>query len=172
MNYRPYAPEDFDQLYALEELCFEPPFRFGRRYMKALVQHPHAAVWIAEEDGKMAGFAVVEWGEGKGGVTAYIQTIEVVLEARGHGVGGELLSRIAGSAHAAGALLIWLHVEAGNAAAIRLYEAQGYFCEGREENFYPQGRAALIYLKRLDASVASHSALTAALPGAVPGDSP
>ena len=29
MKYRPYKPEDFEALYALEEACFQPPFRFG-----------------------------------------------------------------------------------------------------------------------------------------------
>jgi ribosomal protein S18 acetylase RimI-like enzyme len=149
--YRLYKPEDFDQLYALEELCFEPPSRFSRHYMRQLVNRSNGATWIAEEDGQMAGFAIVEWAERKSGVpsdrsssqgckhgvTAYIQTIEVTPEARGQGVGRELLRRIEGSACAAGAGMIWLHVEAANAAATRLYEANGYRCEGRKENYYP-----------------------------------
>jgi ribosomal-protein-alanine N-acetyltransferase len=147
--YRLYTPEDFDSLYALEERCFEPPSRFGRRYMRLLVSGANAAAWIAEEDGRLWGFAIVDWAEERRGVTAYIQTIEVAPEARGRGVGGALLGSIENSARAAGASLIWLHVEAGNASAIRLYEAQGYVCDGRQENYYPHGRAALIYVKRL-----------------------
>jgi ribosomal-protein-alanine N-acetyltransferase len=153
--YRLYKPEDFDPLYALEELCFEPPSRFGRRYMRLLVSRSNAAAWIAEENGCLWGFAIVEWAEERRGVTAYIQTIEVAPEMRGRGVGGALLGSIEGSTHAAGAGLIWLHVEATNAAAIRLYEAQGYACDGRQENYYPHGRAALIYVKRLDSGTAS-----------------
>jgi [ribosomal protein S18]-alanine N-acetyltransferase len=153
--YRPYKPEDFDQLYALEELCFEPPQRFSRRYMRQLISRANAATWIAEEDGRLVGFAIVEWRAGKQGVTAYIQTIEVAPEARRRGVGHELLSRIQSSARGAGACLIWLHVEAVNASAIRLYESHGYHCEGREENYYPLGRAALIYGKRIDSDSAS-----------------
>lgn len=149
MLYRLYKPEDFDPLYALEELCFEPPSRFGRRYMRLLVSRANAATWIADEDGRLWGFAIVEWSEGRRGVTAYIQTIEVAPEMRGRGVGGALLGSIEGSARAAGAGLIWLHVEAANAGAIRLYEARGYTCDGRQENYYPHGRAALIYVKRL-----------------------
>ena len=153
MLYSPYTPQDFDQLYALEELCFEPPERFSRRYMRQLISRSNAATWIAEEDGQMAGFAIIEWREGKHRVTAYIQTIEVAPEARGRGVGRELLSRIEGSARGAGACLIRLHVEETNAGAIRLYEAHGYACESREENYYPRGRAALIYGKRLENEV-------------------
>jgi ribosomal protein S18 acetylase RimI-like enzyme len=153
MLYRPYIPQDFDQLYALEELCFEPPYRFSRRYMHQLVNCANVATWMAEEDGQMAGFAIVEWNQEPDEMTAYIQTIEVAPEKRGCGVGRELLSRIEGSARLAGTSLIWLHVEVANAGAIRLYEAHGYLCEGRRENYYPRGRSALIYGKRLDSAL-------------------
>jgi ribosomal-protein-alanine N-acetyltransferase len=147
--YRSYKLEDFDRLYALEELCFEPLFRFSRRTMRLLVSRSNSATWIAEDAENMAGFAIVEWTEGRSGLTAYIQTIEVAPEARSRGVGSELLSRIENASFAAGAAVIWLHVEAANTGAIRLYEAHGYHCEGREENYYPLDRAALIYKKRL-----------------------
>jgi ribosomal-protein-alanine N-acetyltransferase len=164
--HRLYIPADFEQLYALEEACFEPPSRFSRRFMRLLVECSHAATWIAEEAGQIAGFAIIDWAEEDNGVpsdgslslgcnneiTAYIQTVEVSPEVRGRGVGRELLNRIEGSARLAGALSIWLHVEEGNTAAIRLYEAQNYCCEGREEDYYPSGRAALIYVKRLAAA--------------------
>jgi len=147
--YRLYNPGEFASLYAIEEICFQQPFRFGRRYMRNLVESAGTATWIAEEDGRMAGFAIAEWAEGRSGVAAYIQTIEVLPEARGRGVGAELLVRLEGSARAAGAGLIWLHVDAENAGAIRLYEARGFHPEGRAENYYPKGRAALIYSKTL-----------------------
>ena len=156
MLYRPYTPQDFDVLYALEELCFEPPVRYSRRHMRLLVSRSNGATWIAEEDGRLTGFAIVEWAERKNGITAYIQTIEVAPEARNRGVGRELLGRIEDSARLACAGVIWLHVEEVNAAAIRLYEAHGYRCEGREEKYYPLGRAALIYVKRLDSGTAGH----------------
>ncbi|HEY1208594.1 MAG TPA: N-acetyltransferase [Terracidiphilus sp.] len=155
MLYRPYTPQDFDQLYALEERCFELPFRFSRRAMRLLVSLSNGATWIAEEDGKMAGFAIVEWNQEPGKVVAYIQTLEVSAEQRGCGVGRELLFQIEGSTRNAGAGMIWLHVETENTAAIRLYEAQGYRCEGRQENYYPLGRAAFIYKKRLKEEAAN-----------------
>lgn len=155
MLYRPYTSRDFAQLYAIEELCFEPADRFGRRYMQQLLKSSNTATWIAENDGQMAGFAIVQWRERKKRITAYIQTIEVSPESRGQGVGRELLARIGDSSRTASAALIWLHVDAANTAAIRLYEGHGYSCEGRQENFYPRGLPALIYLKRLDSRPAS-----------------
>ena len=155
MLYRPYTPEDFAELYAIEEVCFQPPLRFGRRYMRQLIDRSNTATWIAEQDGRLAGFAIVEWMRETGGVIAYIQTLEVAPDRRGHGVGGELLRRVEGSARAVGAQGIWLHVDAENAGAIRTYQTQGYFCEGREEDYYSLGRAALIYGKLLESRTAS-----------------
>lgn len=147
MIYRLYLPDDFDALYAIEEQCFEPLFRFPRRYMRQLVGRRDAVTWIAEENGRMAGFAVVEWQNRTGRKLAYIVTIEVLSAYRGQGIGRELLRRVESSARVAGAAAVSLHVDTENAGAIRLYEANGYRPAGREENFYPEGRAALIYEK-------------------------
>jgi ribosomal protein S18 acetylase RimI-like enzyme len=149
LNYRLYTPDDFASLYAIEELCFEPPHRFSRAFMRRLVRAANAATWTAEDEGRMAGFAIVEWAEESGESIAYIQTIEVLPDQRGHGVGHELLRRLQDSAYSAGARTIWLHVDAENQAAIRLYQSNGYLCEGREDGYYGRGRAALIYAKSL-----------------------
>ena len=150
MVYRLYKPQDFDPLYAVEEACFEPPFRFSRSAMRQLVDSEHAATWIAEEDNHVEGFAIVEWAQEAGLTVAYIPTIEVAPEKRRSGAGGELLRLLERSATGAGAQLIWLHVAEDNAAAIRLYEAHGYRPQGSEADFYARGRTALVYAKQLD----------------------
>lgn len=149
MRYRLYTPADFEALYALEERCFQPPLRFPRNYMRQLVTSARAAAWLAEDDSGLAGFAVVEWFNSSEGSRAYIATIEVSAEQRRRGIGTELLRRIEGSARKAGAQTIWLHVDAENGAAIRLYQAHGYEHKGREEHFYGDDRPALIFVKRL-----------------------
>jgi [ribosomal protein S18]-alanine N-acetyltransferase len=155
MIYRLYKPEDFDLLYAVEEVCFEPPFRFSRRAMRQLVDNPRAATWIAE-DGRVEGFAIVEWAEEAGTTIAYIPTIEVAPEKRRSGAGSELLRLLEQSAADAGARVIWLHVAENNTSAIRLYEMRGYRFESREAYFYPKGGAALIYAKPLESRTAEN----------------
>ena len=150
MIYRLYKPEDFDPLYAVEEACFVPPFRFSRSATRELVDSKRAATWIAEEDGLVQGFAIVEWAQEAGLTVAYIPTIEVAPEKRRSGAGSKLLRLLERSAADAGAQVIWLHVAEGNASAIRLYEAHGYCLDGREADFYARGRTALIYTKSLD----------------------
>jgi len=147
--YRLYKPEDFAALYAIEEVCFQPPHRFSRGYMKQLIQQADAATWIAEDEGRTVGFGIVEWGVEAAGLVAYVQTLEVLPGARGKGAGGELLRLMEGSAREVGAVAVRLHVDAENAAAIRVYERGGYQLRGLEEHYYGRGRAGLVYAKTL-----------------------
>lgn len=149
MLYRLYKPDDFAALYAIEAVCFQPPMRFSRPYMRQLIGQSNAAAWIAEDDARLRGFSIVDWMREGAELSAYIQTIEVVPAARGQGIGEELMRRMENSAHVAGAQAIWLHVDARNAAAIRLYERHGYRCRGRQEGYYGRGNAAHIYDKAL-----------------------
>ncbi|HEY2472077.1 MAG TPA: N-acetyltransferase [Terracidiphilus sp.] len=150
MHYRFFEPDDFDDLYAIEEICFQPPQRFSRRYMRELTSSPDAATWIAAESSRyMAGFAIVEWAQQISGIIAYIDTIEVLPGFRGRGIAAELMRRLEGSANAERAITIWLHVDAENAPAIRLYERLGYHNTGRADHFYARNRPAAIYAKGL-----------------------
>ena len=149
VEYRLFEPEDFTALYVIEEVCFQPPHRFSRAYMRQLIGQTDAATWIAEEHEKMVGFCLVEWTRKEDSVLAYVQTLEVLPESRGQGVGIELLRHVESSAHEAGARFIWLHVDAENVNAIRVYEKNAYQVQGREEDYYGPGRAALAYAKVL-----------------------
>jgi ribosomal protein S18 acetylase RimI-like enzyme len=163
MHYRLFQAEDFHDLYAIEEVCFDPPQRFTRRYMRELLASAEGVTWIAEQNGtsrrgpgeasspvgEMAGFAIVEWAQQVTGIVAYIATIEVLPSYRGLGVGAELLRRLEGSANAERAIEIWLHVDVENSAAIRLYERSGYKKAGRADHYYARHRPAAIYTKGL-----------------------
>lgn len=150
MQFRLYRDGDFARLYAIEVVCFRPPLRFGRGMMRQLIESPTSATWVAEEDGAMLGFAVVEWTTEETQNTAYIPTLEVLAEHRRRGIAAELLRRLEESAALAGAGLIWLHVDVENEAAIRLYRGAGYEQKGRHEHYYARYRAAEVYMKGLD----------------------
>ncbi len=158
MEYRLYVPTDFPALYAVEELCFEPPFRFSRSTMRQLIESTNSATWIAEEDSELIGFSIVEWSAGPGESAAYIQTLEVDPAFRSRGIGAELLARAEESARSAGTHIISLHVDVDNATAIHLYEGRGYARQGREEHYYARHRAAFVYAKPLSGLNAAGSA--------------
>jgi ribosomal-protein-alanine N-acetyltransferase len=149
MRYRPYQLSDFEPLYAIEEACFQPPLRFPRLYMRRILTARGTAAWVAEDERGLAGFAIASPKSTQGGPVAYIETIEVAPDRRKMGVGAELLNRIEASALEAGIDAVALHVDEQNATAIRLYETAGYMQTGREANFYPDRRAALVYVKTL-----------------------
>jgi ribosomal protein S18 acetylase RimI-like enzyme len=151
VHYRLYKPEDFAALYAIEEVCFQSPHRFSRTHMRELIHQPCAATWIAEEEQRMCGFGVVEWTGETAGAVAYIQTLEVLPGSRGQCVGGELLRCMENSARDARVEAIWLHVDAENAEAIRVYERHGYELKGRRPGYYGRGSVAHIYAKRIGA---------------------
>jgi ribosomal protein S18 acetylase RimI-like enzyme len=149
VNFRLYAPGDFERLYSVEQRCFPPQLRFSRRYLRQIVRSPQTATWVAEADSLLAGFAVAAFATKTNGVAAYLETIEVLSAFRGQGVGAELLRRVEASAAAAAAGILWLHVDIANQHAIRFYQAHGYSSEGIQEDYYPDGNAALIYRKPL-----------------------
>jgi ribosomal protein S18 acetylase RimI-like enzyme len=149
VQYRHYRPADFAQFYAIEEMCFQPPIRFSRRYLRQIIESGNSATWVAEQDGSVAGFSVADFTTEFDRSFAYIQTIEVAPAHRNQGIGSELLRRTEDSARAGGATVIWLHVDAANEAAIHLYQAHGYRHQGRQEHYYYRGRAADVYMKSL-----------------------
>ena len=162
MLYRLYQPADFAALYTLEELCFQPPIRYSRAWMRKLIANPNSATWIAEdsagENKTMVGFAIVEWTTMPKGTVAYIQTIEVHSASRRRGIAAELLQRAEDSARAAGTIAIWLHVDVENSVAIHLYESRGYTRQGREDHYYARHRAAFVYAKSLSGASGSEPA--------------
>jgi ribosomal-protein-alanine N-acetyltransferase len=118
--------------------------------MRQLVDSLDTTSWIAEQDGCMVGFAIVQHSIEDQDRFAYIQTIEVSPSARRQGVARELLLRMEESARKAGALEIGLHVDETNAAAIALYCAYGYEKQGRQPHYYARNRSAEIYRKLLN----------------------
>jgi ribosomal-protein-alanine N-acetyltransferase len=149
MLYRLHKPADFDALYAIETVCFQPPLRFTRRYLRSLIDAPDSATWIAEEDSRPIAFAVLEWFGNGPEITAYLQTIEVLSAYRGRGVATELLRHVEDSARQARSSSLWLHVDAANSNAIRLYEKHHFALESRKAHYYGPGTEALIYRKAL-----------------------
>jgi ribosomal protein S18 acetylase RimI-like enzyme len=149
VHYRLYGSADFAQFYAIEEICFQPPVRFSRRYLRQIIESSNSVTWVAEQDGSVAGFSVAEFTTEFDRTFAYVQTIEVAPAHRNQGIGTELLRRMEDSARAAGATIVWLHVDRENDAAIRLYQARGYRHQGSQEHYYDRGRPADIYVKSL-----------------------
>jgi ribosomal-protein-alanine N-acetyltransferase len=140
---RGYRSGDWKAMYALDVVCFEPPFRFGQREMRRLAEEHGAVTVLAEAEGELAGFCIVHLE----GNWAYVVTLDVAPAWRRCGLAARLIADVEAQARASGAAGMGLHVYNGNAGAIRFYERMDYGRIGIAEGFYGRGLDALVYRK-------------------------
>jgi ribosomal-protein-alanine N-acetyltransferase len=146
LTLREYRPGDLQALYALDVVCFEPPFRFSRHAMRSFAEAAGAVTVLAEAQGELAGFCIAQLEK----QIAYVVTLDVAPGWQRRGLARRLMAELESKAHAAGATAMTLHVFTGNAGAIQFYESIGYGRLGRAEAFYGRGLDALIYRKRFE----------------------
>jgi ribosomal-protein-alanine N-acetyltransferase len=142
---REYRAGDWEAMYALDLICFEPPFRFSRRTMRGFAEAPNATAVLAEADGKLVGFCVAQIEERAG----YVVTLDVSPEFQRKGIARRLMAEIEYRAKESGAESMALHVFTGNGGATRFYDALGYERLAVEEDFYGGGLDAFVYVKRI-----------------------
>jgi len=146
---RPGTPVDVEAMHELDLLCFDKPFRFDRKSMRKYATHPEAIVVIAEFEGELRGFIVVNPTRRRALHSAYITTLDVHPDFRRMGIARALLAEAERLAAASGAVTMQLHVFTGNESAVSFYESAGYEQLLHTEDFYNTGLHAFAYLKSL-----------------------
>ena len=152
---RGYEQGDLGVLYALDRVCFEPPFRFSQAALRRFAEASNAIVRVAEQAADaeerpvLAGFCIVHLEPAPGGLAGYVVTLDVDPAWRGQGVARTLMGAVEQAARDAGASSMSLHVFRANRPAIQLYERLGYACAHSAVNFYGRGLDALVYQKAL-----------------------
>ena len=136
-------------MHTLDLLCFDEPFRFDLRSMRAFAMEPGAISLVVEIEATMVGFAVVSVQRRRAGVAAYVNTIDVHPDYRRLGLARMLLTESERRAARGGATEISLHVHTGNVQAVRFYEACGYVRLGRVDQYYGRGVDAWVYARTL-----------------------
>ena len=144
MRYRSIGPGDapafWEMLNALDEetdaMMYEPGERRGRSDAARLEAGLRRTLsggdflWIAEENGAIAGFLHAERGGfRRNRHTAYI-VVGVRAAWRGRGVGTALFERLETWARENGVIRLELTVECPNEAAAALYQKRGFAVEG------------------------------------------
>jgi ribosomal-protein-alanine N-acetyltransferase len=147
---RPGLAKDIPAMHRLDELCFDPPFRFDFHTMRRFATQPGAMVVLAESGWQLCGFAIVSiWRKRREPARGYVTTLDVDPAHRRQGLARLIMQECERRAAAAGAASMLLHVFAGNEAAIRFYQSQGYVRLSEAKAFYGPGRDGLLYEKRL-----------------------
>lgn len=147
--------DDITAMYLLDLKCFEAPFRFNLRAMRRFVMYRGAIVILAESAGELAGFVVVHVIRRSNTKFGYVVTLDVASAYRRQGLARTLVAAAETRAGAAGASRMVLHVLDRNAAAVALYEREGYtrqeFCPG----FYGENLDAWVHGKSLGEAIGS-----------------
>lgn len=142
------VPADLDALVALENASFAYDRMRSRQFRRHL-DSPTAAVLVAEDADGLLGSALVFFRERSS--LARLYSLATAAAARGRGIGKALLAAAEAGARERGCTRFRLEVRRDNAAAIALYETQGYRRIAALEDYYDDGAAAWRYEKILKA---------------------
>jgi ribosomal protein S18 acetylase RimI-like enzyme len=143
---RPAGVADLDALVALENAVFTAD-KLTRRGFRRLLSAQTADLIVAEENGALAGYALVFFRQNA--VTARLYSIAVAPAASGKGVGPLLLDAAEQAAQARGCTRLRLEVHEHNARAIALYRQSGYGLFGRHLAYYDDRADALRFEKKI-----------------------
>ena len=153
---RPYKKSDFEVLWQIDQICFEPQLAYSRPELAIYMRRPGSFTLVAESGEmpstgkanstpKVLGFIVSELRRRAG----HVITIDVIPEARRTGVGSALLNTAEEKLCAAGATTVELETAVNNMAAIQFYKRKGYFVEDTIRGYYSNQLDALVMRKEL-----------------------
>src|SRR5947209_13461225 len=137
---------DLEALDTLEHRVFATD-HLSRRSLRHFLGSPTAEVMVAEQDGDLAGTAIVLFRPRS--AVARLYSIAVAPHIGGRGVGPMLLAAAEAAAIARDCGSIRLEVHETNHAAISRYRKSGYREFGRRVGYYEDGGDALRFEKRL-----------------------
>jgi RimJ/RimL family protein N-acetyltransferase len=132
-----------------------------RRYLRALKRYPHAAVFVAEDDGRLVGRLSLARDNHPSSHHVADLGLMIAASHRRRGIGRALLEQAITWARDAGVRKLELHVFPWNEPAIALYESFGFEREGlRREHYRRDGEYvdAILMAYRLPPSTSSEPA--------------
>jgi ribosomal-protein-alanine N-acetyltransferase len=148
---RAFEAKDVPDLLRLDARCFPPQISYSRAELQYFVRHPRSTTTVAELDGEIAGFCVVDWKLESGRKLGHFITIDVAPELRRNGLGRRLMQIGEANLAAMGCVAITLEVAANNTGAQVFYERLGYQQTGWIPGYYADGTNALVLRRALDA---------------------
>ena len=148
INVRKADPGDAAQLVSLAEAVGREEERWilssdtwrtiadERRYVRSVYRHPDAAVFVAEEDGRL--LARMSLARDPHPASRHVADLGLMVAAehRRRGIGTLLLDAAVAWARVSGVSKLELHVFPWNEPALRLYEAFGFEREGLRKSHY------------------------------------
>jgi len=127
MTVRDARPEDFPELYALDQACFVTGISWSRAELGYFLRYPGNICLVAEDEpGRIAGFAIAGTRRRSGIPQGRLITIDVNPEMRRRRIGHTLLTALEDRVRAVDATTMLLEVAIDNSAAIQFYAQHGF----------------------------------------------
>ncbi len=124
---------------AIEKATFAEPW--SERQIEEICGRYGVVARVYLEDGRVAGYYSYNCVCGDG----YVNNVAVREDARGRGIGKELMRDMVYTASLAGLEGLTLEVRSSNVIARKLYESFGFKVGGIRKNFYQNTEDAIIY---------------------------
>ena len=148
LRLRPYRSADLRAIFTLDEICFEPLYRFSMAMMRRCAETRGALTVVAERGTAIAGFCIAHVERSSAGARyGYIITLDVAPSERRRGLARSMMQHIETQAGNAECIAMLLHVAVANENAIRFYERSGYVRSQIVRAFYGSGLDAFLYHK-------------------------
>lgn len=141
---REYTPNDFEAIWKLDQLCFAENIAYSRDEMRMYLALRSSFCVIAEADGHLAGFTIMDHRPPR---PAYMVTIDVDPGMRRHGVATALLEEVETRILREGGTAIRLEVAVNNQSAIDFYKRHGFREIGRKMGYY-NGQLDAVSMKK------------------------
>ena len=131
VNIEDAREEMLGQIEEIEKLCFSVPWTLEQ--LRSQLKDPqHEFIAALDPEGRVLGYVGMMYVLDEG----YISNVAVAPEARRQGIGRDLIKELMVRAAALDLAFVTLEVRCSNAAAIALYEKQGFLPVGKRKNYY------------------------------------
>ena len=143
MQIRRMTPDDVQQVVEIADASPEAASWTASTYGTIIENPDRGEVWIAEEQGRLAGFAAFRLIDAE----AELLNVAVHPQQRRKGLGSLLIEQILGEVVRRGVERVFLEVRASNEPALHFYAQFGFRQIGRRRDYYaklpPTAPAAL-----------------------------
>ena len=123
--------EQLEKIEEIEKACFSMPWTI-EQLRSQMKDSQHEFIAALDDEGRVLGYVGMMYILDEG----YISNVAVAPEARRQGIGRDLIKELMARAAALDLAFVTLEVRCSNAAAIALYEKQGFVPVGKRKNYY------------------------------------
>ena len=143
---RHYHPDDFEQLWKLDQTCFPREIAYSRDELAYYLRVPRALCFVAEEQDEPVGFIL---GHQQRGGVGHIVTLDVAPHVQRSGLGSILMKKMEASFAALGCDSLRLEVAVNNRPGLSFYKKHGFSVLKSLRRYYPGGLDGLLLTKKL-----------------------